>query len=130
PPTIRVIGECEPIWILGTFYGYSILQPDVWQPTVEKVRHVLSHWERFHPTLIGCCKATSAIISSHTQYLTRAQGMPPSILTTLSKLMDNFVFNKKGNTIHNSIGINILQLPIEEGGQNLLDINIRNTAIE
>ncbi|KAH6902972.1 hypothetical protein BKA70DRAFT_1024567, partial [Coprinopsis sp. MPI-PUGE-AT-0042] len=70
------------------------------------------------------------IVGAHTQYLTRVQGMPARTVKKLEKMMDNFVFAKRGEKKQNTIGIKQLRRPVDEGGLGLLDIEARNDAIE
>ena len=60
------------------------------------------------------------------QYLTTVQGMPKPVESTLQKMMSKFMWDGK----HLSINQQILGVPIHNGGIQLLDIKLRNKAIE
>ncbi|KAF8998688.1 hypothetical protein BDQ17DRAFT_1247381 [Cyathus striatus] len=45
-------------------------------------------------------------------------------------MIDNFVYDKKGEYKHNTVSIETLQLPTAEGGHNLIDLQARNEAIK
>jgi ribonuclease HI len=130
PKEIKITQEGEPTRVLGAYYGHSLNQEEIWGLTVEKVRLVLNRWERSRPSLAGRCKAASEIVGSHTQYLARVQGMPKTIEDRITKVMDNFIHNKKGEKKQNTIGVTTLTLPKAEGGLALLDLRARNEAIE
>lgn len=68
-----------------------------------------------------------AIIGGHTQFLTRAQGMPRPVEEALTKIAREFMW--EGYTL-SKVALENLHRPIEEGGLNLLDIRARNDAIE
>ncbi|KAJ7787012.1 hypothetical protein B0H14DRAFT_2302059, partial [Mycena olivaceomarginata] len=61
------------------------------------------------------------------QYLTAVQGMPKDIEEYLDKRIKNFVWAGKRTA---PINHDILFLPVNEGGQDLLSIKNRNEAIE
>lgn len=67
------------------------------------------------------------VIGGHTQFLTKAQGMPPHIEEALMKILRDFIWD---HNTHPRIALEYLYLPLDEGGLNLLDINSRNEAIE
>jgi hypothetical protein len=87
----------------------------------------LEKWDRAHLTLNGKRLIIQAIVRGHTQFLTKAQGMPPSIETAISKIVSNFIW---GQDAKPRIAAQFLYHPIEDGGLNLLNIKSRNEAIE
>ena len=56
---------------------------------------------------------------THTQFLTKAQGMPPHIEGAITKIIRNFIWD---NDVHPRIATEYLHKPLIEGGLNLLDI--------
>ncbi|KAH6909932.1 hypothetical protein BKA70DRAFT_1045014, partial [Coprinopsis sp. MPI-PUGE-AT-0042] len=70
------------------------------------------------------------LTGAHTQYLTRVQGMPESTIKKLNKMIDNHIHAKRGERKSNTISIEQLQRPIEEGGLGVLNIPARNDTIE
>ncbi|KAH9051453.1 hypothetical protein EDB87DRAFT_1571679, partial [Lactarius vividus] len=63
----------------------------------------------------------------HSQFLTKAQGMPKNIEATLTKMIRNFIW---GEDKQPRLAMEILQKPLKEGGLSLLDVKARNEAIE
>ncbi|KAJ7469509.1 hypothetical protein FB451DRAFT_1038795 [Mycena latifolia] len=66
-------------------------------------------------------------VGGMTQYLTSVQGMPKEIEEYLDKRIKTFMW--EGRAIA-PINKDILHLPVEEGGKNLLSIRDRNDAIK
>jgi ribonuclease HI len=66
-------------------------------------------------------------IGGCTQFLTMAQGMPPNIEDTITKIIRNFMWNDDSSP---RLALDILYRQIKEGGLNVLDIKTRNEAIE
>lgn len=89
--------------------------------------HQLDNWEDMCLSLYGKCLLVQAIVGGHTQFLTKAQGMPPNIEAALTKMIQNFIW---GETSLPCIAMEALHRPMEEGGLDLLDINVQNEAIE
>jgi hypothetical protein len=127
---IHIAREREPIRILGAYFGYNLNEEEIWKPTVEKIKAALKRWEKLKPTIRGRCNAANSVIGGFTQYLTRAQGMPRTTLATLNRLMDDFVYAKKGERKTNRISIDFLRKSRDLGGLKLIDLEARNEAIE
>lgn len=68
-----------------------------------------------------------AVVGGHTQFLTKAQGMPAKIEKGFTKMIQDFMWEEDSSP---QIALDALQRPIEEGGLNLLDLEARNEAIE
>ncbi|KAH7099071.1 hypothetical protein BKA62DRAFT_600338, partial [Auriculariales sp. MPI-PUGE-AT-0066] len=83
-------------------------------------------WDVQHPTIDGRRQIIQAYVGGGTQYLTAAQGMPPEILKRIEKLALDFFWEYKRS---HTVDMATLKLPREEGGVNLLDIEVRNEAI-
>ena len=66
-------------------------------------------------------------MGGHTQFLAKAQGMPPHIKKALTNIMSTFIWEQEKRP---RIAIDTLRKPILEGGLNILDIRARNEAIE
>jgi len=75
----------------------------------------LTPWETI-PTVFGKKLLIQAIIGGHTQFLTKAQGMPPHIEEALTKTIRDFIWD---NDTHPRIALEHLYLPLKEGGLNL-----------
>ena len=67
------------------------------------------------------------IVGGYTQFLTKAQGMPPHIEAALTKIIREFMWESDSSP---RIALGVLQSPIEHGGLNLLDLKARNEAID
>ena len=67
------------------------------------------------------------VVGRHTQFLANAQGMPPHIETALKRIISGFMWDDDSSP---RITCNILCRPINEGGLDLLDIVMRNEAID
>ncbi|KAJ7158224.1 hypothetical protein C8R43DRAFT_882676, partial [Mycena crocata] len=64
-------------------------------------------------------------VGGMTQYLTMVQGMPKDVETHLDNRIKSFIWSGKKAAINQEL----LLLPVEEGGKNLLSIKDRNDAI-
>ncbi|KAF6751793.1 hypothetical protein DFP72DRAFT_815849, partial [Ephemerocybe angulata] len=69
------------------------------------------------------------MVGGYTQYLVKVQGMPESVLKTLEKIIDDFVYAKNGERKANAVGIETLQQPHVNGGLNLMNLRFRNEAV-
>lgn len=127
PGRIRIAREKEAVRILGAWIGNGAKDATPWEPILDIIRSKLKKWDRAHPTLNGKRLIIQAIVGGHTQFLTKAQGMPPPIETAITKIVSNFMW---GQDTKPRIAAQTLHRPIEDGGLNLLDIKSRNEAIE
>ena len=66
------------------------------------------------------------VVGEMTQYLAKVQTMPKQVEKTLIKTIRNFMWNGKKPSVNKDT----LHLPIEQGGVKLLDIKVRNQAID
>jgi len=127
PNDIRIAQDGDTVRILGAWIGNKTNKIAPWELILNTIRTKLKLWERAHPTLNGKRLIIQAIIGGHTQFLTKAQGMPPAIIKALNKLIKEFIWGQGSKP---RIAMAMLQRPISEGGLNLLDIESRNDAIE
>ena len=127
PPRIRIARDGEAVRILGAWIGNESSDQTPWEPILDTIRSKLNLWERAHLTLNRKRIIVQAIIGSHTQFLTKAQGMPPRIETALTNIMSKFIWNQGTKP---RLAMDQLRCPIHEGGLNVLNINSRNEAIE
>ena len=67
------------------------------------------------------------VVGGYMQFLTQAQGMPMKIEEAITKITWNFIWEDNKSL---RVALGVLQYPHEEGGLNLLDIKVRNKAIE
>jgi hypothetical protein len=99
----------------------------LWETTLEKVSADLEQWNRKYPTWLGKRHVVQWIVGGRTQFLVKAQGMPKHIEKRLERIMMNFVWNDI-NT--HTVSKTQLSKLLEEGRINLLDVKVRNQAIE
>ncbi|KAG2087608.1 uncharacterized protein F5147DRAFT_588031 [Suillus discolor] len=67
------------------------------------------------------------VVGGMTQFLTKAQGMPKSIENAITKIIRNFIWDGKTTS---PISMGQLEHPIAEGGLGLLNVKVRNEAID
>ena len=113
--------------MLGAWIGNKTEDLTPWEPIIDKINTKLERWKKMHPTLNGRKVITQMIIGGHTQFLSQAQGMLKVIEETLNRIIKNFVWEGDSSP---RIANDTLRNPIEEGGLNLLDLEIRNEAID
>ena len=124
---IHIANDGEAVRSLGAWIGNNVCDLTPWETIIDKIVQKRGTWARSHPTLYGKRLITQAVIGGHTQFLTKAQGMPTHIEDAITKLIRNFVWD---NDIHPRISMEYMYKPLNEGGLNLLDIKARNEAIE
>jgi exonuclease III len=124
---IHIAKDGDAVCSLGAWIGNHINDLTPWESVIDKINRKLDVWSRFHPTLYGKHLITQAVVGGHTQFLTKAQGMPPHIEEAITKIIRDFVWDKD---IHPRISLDYLYKPLNKGGLNLLDIRTRNEAIE
>jgi hypothetical protein len=56
-----------------------------WEAIVDKMHKNLERWKKTHPTMKGRKAIIQIIVGGHTQFMTKAQGMPPHIEAALTK---------------------------------------------
>jgi hypothetical protein len=98
----------------------------LWESIIDKIHTDLECWGRIHPTLNGKKTIIQAIIGGCTQFLTRAQGMPPSIRDEIIKEIHTFLWE---GDLQAQIAKEMLYDEIANGGINLLNLHSRNEVI-
>lgn len=101
--------------------------PSIWTPTLEKVTKDLERWDKGHPTIDERRLIIGMVVGGRMQYKTCVQGMPVEIEQRLTRMIRHFIW---GGTAQPTIGIDTLSKPIEQGEKKLLDVKVRNEAIE
>jgi hypothetical protein len=124
---IRITKDSEAIRSLGAWIGNNANDLSPWETILDKIKNKLERWNRMHPTIFGKGIIAQAVVGGHTQFLTKAQGMPPHIEDALMKTLRDFIWD---NDTHLRITLKYLHLPLDKGGLKLLDIRARNEAIE
>ena len=124
---IKIARDGDAVRSLGAWIGNNTNVKSPWEPVIETIHKRLKTWGKSKPTLSGRKLIAQAVIGGHTQFLTKAQGMPKEIENTLTKIARDFIW--EGGTL-SRIALENLHRPTQEGGLNLLDIRARNDAIE
>ncbi|KAF5366092.1 hypothetical protein D9757_012703 [Collybiopsis confluens] len=127
PEYIHIAAEDEAIRILGAWYGNNLMEDTAWPNQLEKINAALSTWEKSNPTMDGRKKIVQMVIGGMTQYLTQVQGMPKSVEKKLNKRIRSFLWAEKRQS---PVNFETLLASKDEGGQEALDIQARNLAIE
>ncbi|KAF8990120.1 hypothetical protein BDZ89DRAFT_894599, partial [Hymenopellis radicata] len=113
PEGIHIAEDGESSRSLGSWVGTS------W------TRTVLQRVERTHPTLNGKRVGIQTYAASRTQYLATAEDMPKEMEKRFDALIHKFFWEHKNARVNKQM----LKLPLDDGGQNLIDIKLRNDAI-
>ena len=124
---IKITRDGNAVRSLGAWIGNNTNMKTPWEPVLDSISKNLKTWGKSNPILIGWKLIAQAVISGHTQFLAKAQGMPKEIENALTKIARDFIW--KGGTM-SKIALENLHQPIEKGGLNLLDIKAWNEAIE
>ena len=116
---IRIAEDGQATRSLGAWIGNQVNDLTPWEPILDKIHHGKERWRKTHPTLHGRRLIIQTIIGGHTQFLSKAQGMPAEIETALTKITCDFIWEDDSSP---RIALATLYCPIEKGGLNLLDI--------
>ncbi|TBU26612.1 hypothetical protein BD311DRAFT_625833, partial [Dichomitus squalens] len=127
PLNARMAGEGDAIRVLGGFFGNGIDQMAIWTPRLAKIVTVIEKWKWGHATLDGKRHVIQMVVAGMTQYLTDVQRMPEAVTRRLEKIMREYLWEGKSTP---PIAKGYTQLPVDEGGLNVLDIRARNEAID
>jgi len=127
PKRIHIAKNSEAVQILGAWIGNKVNDVTPWEPIIDTINAKLKTWEKTHPTMNRKQLIIQAIVGGHTQFLTKAQGMPKPIEKALEKTISKFIWGQESKPW---IAPETLQCPINEGGLNILNIQARNEAIE
>ena len=124
---IHIAPDNTAIRLLGAWIGNHTNAATPWEPVLDKIKKDLEWWGRNKPTLYGRKIIVQAVIGGCTQFLTKAQGMPPAIKAALKNMIWKFMWENDSSP---RIAYDFLCSPMNEGGLNLLNIQARNEAIE
>ncbi|KAF9446288.1 hypothetical protein P691DRAFT_794787 [Macrolepiota fuliginosa MF-IS2] len=92
PEEIHIVQEGELTHILGTWFG-NMESEQPWTTIVDKTQTQLTRWNRSHPTLEGTRLINQVETRGRTQYLTKAQGMPPNIKDKIEKIIKEYIWH-------------------------------------
>ena len=93
----------------------------VWTPIVERINMALARWNLGRPTMDGCRLIISMVVGGLTQFLTRVQGMPPTIESLLNKRIHKFMWGDSNSPMVNAA---ITTMHFNYGGKKLLNLQV------
>lgn len=126
-PHIKIASDGTAVHYLGAWIGNKVNESMPWEPIIDKINKVLDLWKKAYPSMMGRKLIIQAVVGGHTQFLAKAQGMPDNIITALTKIIRDFIWEEDSSP---RIALNLLQCPRDKGGLGLLDLRARNEAIE
>jgi ribonuclease HI len=124
---IHIANDGDAIRSLGAWIGNHVDDIAPWELILDKIHKGLNRWRPTRPTLHGRQTIIQTVVGGHTQFLTKAQGMPTEIENALTKIIRDFLWDDDSSP---RIALGTLYQPTEQGGLNLLDIKARNEAIK
>lgn len=127
PEEIKIAREGEVVRLFGAFIENDMDNQGIWAPTVETVAKDLSRWSKSNPTIEKKRLIVNMIVRGHTQHRTEVQEMLKQVENELTNMIRRFIW---GENSKHTIGLDMLCLLDKKGGQKLLNLNIRNKAIE
>lgn len=126
PSKVDVLQEGGTIRILGAWIGNNPNPTISWTNKLKNITAALEKWKKCHPSMSGKRLIVQMIVGGMTQYLTKAQGMPPDIEDEVVKIIRDFIWDDKKPLV----ALESLYRPRTDGGLGLLDIRSRNQAIQ
>ncbi|KAG2032530.1 hypothetical protein BDR03DRAFT_935950 [Suillus americanus] len=76
---------------LGAWIGNDLNEITPWEPILDKIETHLQRWSTGHPTLDGKRHIIQMFVGGMTQFLSKAQGMPKNVESTLTKSIRQFI---------------------------------------
>jgi hypothetical protein len=122
-----VAKDGDAVRMLGAWIGNKTEDLTPWEPVIDKINTKLERWKRSHPSLNSRKIITQMVVGGHTQFLTQAQGMPKETEDALNRTIKNFIWEDDSSP---RIANETLRNPLTEGGLDLLDLEVRNEAID
>jgi hypothetical protein len=123
---IHITQDSKAICSLGAWIGNEVDDLQPWEPTIDKIRKDLEHWNKLHPTLDGKRHIIHAVVGGWTQFLAKAQGMPISVQDTIIKEINTFLWGEDTKAL---IAKETLYNDIPQGGIGLLNLQAQNEAL-
>ena len=84
---IKIVQDGNMVRLLGAWIGNKIDNVAPWETIVDKIHRNLGFWKRSGPTMKGRKTIVQAIVGGLTQFLTKAQGMPPHIGMAITRII-------------------------------------------
>ena len=82
---VRIAEDGEAVCSLGAWIGNNTDDATPWEAVVDKIHKNLGRWNKTYPTMKGWKAIIQIIVGGYTQFLMKAQGMPPHIEAALTK---------------------------------------------
>ncbi|EPT02325.1 hypothetical protein FOMPIDRAFT_24666, partial [Fomitopsis schrenkii] len=111
PNTVHIAKDGEATRILGAWIGNRTDQVAIWAPTIQKIKLFIKRWGRCHPSLTGKKHIVQMGPGGISQYMSRAQGMPPAVTKELKGIIRDFIWNEAKPTV----SMETLTLPRDQG---------------
>jgi hypothetical protein len=125
PDSIKINSDGELTRILGAWFGDNEpTQP--WATVIDKTTMKLHEWKKSNPTIEGTCLINWMENMSSSQFLTKAQGMPPYIMDRFEKISKELTWD----SLKARIKMDMMTLLVRLGGRRLPNIKTRNLAID
>ncbi|KAI0038162.1 hypothetical protein FA95DRAFT_1506015, partial [Auriscalpium vulgare] len=99
---------------LGAQIGNGVDALIPWGPVLDKVSAKLKQWKQTFPSINAKAAVVQMFAGGCSQFLTQAQGMPPTVEKSLIKLIRNFMWDE--NTTRVPIDLTHLYRQKGEGG--------------
>ncbi|KAI0324039.1 hypothetical protein GY45DRAFT_1211632, partial [Cubamyces sp. BRFM 1775] len=127
PDGVSLVPDGQATRVLGAWVGNEVDDTAAWAEVVDTIRRHLDRWRARRPTLNARRLIVNLEVGARTQFLARAQSMPPSVEKTLQKMVLDFVWD---HDPHHRVSADTLHKPITEGGLALLNVGVRNEALD
>ena len=124
---IKIAKDHDAVRLLGVWVGNNTNDLTPWEPIIDNIKNDIERWQKIKPTVYGKRLIAQAVIGGRTQYLAKVQGMPQEIETVIQRIIQEFLWDSKAKP---RITLGTLELLLDEGGLNLLNVKTRNEAIE
>ena len=117
----------QDINVLGVTIAHEDLVQKNYIPLLTKVTNTLSQWQNRGLSLIGKIQVVNTLVASLFVYkMMVLPVIPKSVVKTYDNIVRQFIWNNKKA----KIAYNILQLPKQEGGLNLVNLEKKDTALK
>lgn len=126
PLEIEIASDGTLTRLLGAWIGNDADEMAPWATVIQRIRGRLNEWEKPGLTIFGRRLIANMEVGGRMQYLTKVQGISPSIQDELTKIVKNFIWP---NQHAPPVNMETLYSPIKEGGLGLIDIKSRAKAI-
>ena len=124
---IKIAKDHDAVRLLGVWVGNNTNDLTPWEPIIDNIKNDIERWQKIKPTVYGKRLIAQAVIGGRTQYLAKVQGMPQEIETIIQRIIQEFLWDSNAKP---RITLGTLELLLDEGGLNLLNVKTRNEAIE